>query len=105
MTKHEIFKKLKSLNISKVYVMFSYENKNISIISNIVITVDGRYSVDWNEDVYSDKSYIVKPIFDFDKLDYNYIDGLLTWDAQKEKIIISGERKKINSEKFSQEIE
>ncbi len=105
MNKYEIFKKLKKLHISKVYVMFSYENKEISIISNIVITIDGKYSVDWSEEVYSDKSYIVKPIHDFDKLNCDYIDGLLTWDVQKEKIIISGERKKINSEKFSQEIE
>ena len=104
MNKNEIFEKLELIHVSKVYVMFSYENGEISIISNIVITTDGKYAVDWSDDVYSDKSYIVKPIYEFEKYKEEYIDGLLTWDVCKKKVIISGERKRIEKEKFSQEV-
>lgn len=99
----KVFENLKNLHVSKVYVMFSYE-KEIEIISNIVVMDDNSYSVDWNNEIYEEKSYITKPIFDYNKKDFNYIDGLLTWDVAKEKIIISGERFKIKKEKFSQEI-
>ena len=40
---------------------------------------DQRYSVDWGDDVYDNKSYITKPIFDYNKEKWETIDGLLTW--------------------------
>ena len=69
MTKEEVFEKLEKLKISKVYISFFYEKNEVNIISNIVIMNDEKYYVDWNNEVYSDKSYITKPIFDFDKKD------------------------------------
>lgn len=104
MTKNEIFKRLKSLNVSKIYITFFCEKDNIDIISNIVIMTDGRYSVDWNDDIYKDKSYITEPIFNYDKKDWLNIDGLLTWDVVNKKLIISGEKEKCVKEKFSEEI-
>lgn len=65
---------------------------------------DGRYSVDWNDDIYKDKSYITEPIFNYDKKDWLNIDGLLTWDVINKKLIISGEKEKCVKEKFSEEI-
>ena len=80
------------------------EKDKIDIISNIVIMTDGRYSVDWNDDIYKDKSYITEPIFHYDKKDWVNIDGLLTWDVVNKKLIISGEKEKCLKEKFSEEI-
>ena len=104
MNKQEIFKKLDDLNISKVYISFFYEKNEIDIISNIVIMKDQRYSVDWGDDVYDNKSYITKPIFDYNKEKWETIDGLLTWDVTNKKLIISGKKEKCLEEKFSEEI-
>jgi ABC-type antimicrobial peptide transport system ATPase subunit len=104
LNKHEVFEKLELLNISKVYVSFFYENGKVDIISNMVIMKDGRSSISWDHDVYSDKSYIVKPIFDYEKDDWTIIDGLLTWDIINKKLIISGEKEKSIKHKFSSEL-
>jgi hypothetical protein len=104
MTRSELFKRLNDIHISKVYVMFSYENKEISIISNVIIMQDQSYVVDWGDDVYSDKSYIVEPIYKYDFQNYDSVDGLLTWDVLKNKVIISGEKKIFTLEKFSEEV-
>ena len=104
MNKQEIFKKLNDLNISKVYISFFYEKNEVNIISNMIIMKDERYSVDWGNDVYDDKSYITKPIFDYKKENWDIIDGLLTWDINNKKLIISGKKQKCIEEKFLEEI-
>lgn len=104
MTRQEIFKRLESLNVSKVYITFFYNNNEINIISNIIIMTDGRYSVDWGDEIYSNKSYITDPIFSYDKEDWLTIDGLLIWDIINQKVIISGEKTKCSEEEFSEEI-
>ena len=104
MTKKEVFEKLEDLKVSKVYVSFSYEKSEINIISNIVIMKDGRYTIEWDNEIYSEKSYITKPIFDYEKSDWDIVDGLLVWDVFNKKLIISGEKEKCIKEKFSKEI-
>lgn len=104
MTRTEIFEHLESIHVAKVYIMFSYENNELNIISNIIITTDGKYSVDWSHDVYSDTSYITEPIRNFDKSNCDSMDGLLTWNILNKKVIISGEKFRTTKEKFSEEI-
>ena len=104
MNKQEIFKKLDNLNISKVYISFFYEKNEVNIISNMIIMKDERYSVDWGNDVYDDKSYITQPIFEYEKGNWEIIDGLLTWDVINKKLTISGKKQKCVEEKFSEEI-
>jgi len=104
LTKIEVFEKLNELKVSKVYVSFSYEKGEVNIISNIIIMKDGRYTIEWDNEIYNDKSYITKPIFDYEKYDWDIVDGLLTWDVFNKKLIISGEKEKCIKEKFSKEI-
>jgi len=104
LTKIEVFEKLNELKVSKVYVSFSYEKGEVNIISNIIIMKDGRYTIEWDNEIYNDKSYITKPIFDYEKGNWEIIDGLLTWDVINKKLIISGKKQKCIEEKFSEEI-
>lgn len=104
LTKKEVFEKLVELGISKVYVSFFYEKGTINIISNMVVMKDGRSAINWDHDVYSENSYIVKPIFEYEKENWDIIDGLLTWDVVNKKLIISGEKEKSIKQKFSVEL-
>lgn len=104
MKSKKIFKKLKILNVSKIYISFFYKENNIDIISIITIMKNKKYYLNSDNEIFKHKSYITKPIFDYNKKKLLSIHGLLIWDIVKKEIIISGKKEKLIKKKFCKNI-
>lgn len=104
----DIWSYFDNLNISKIFVMYHAKCKNnkpeIVIDSIIAITKCGNNQISWNNDIYQFESWITKPIFDEHKEFSGKIDGMLTYDNFKKKIILKGNRKYKIQEKFTKDL-
>ena len=105
----DIWSFLESLNISKVFILYKGKCKekelpSIKIDSVIVTTKCGKNEIKWDNELYNNKSFLTKPIYDL-HIDFTgKIDGMLTYDNVKKKSTITGKHKYKITEKFNKEI-
>lgn len=106
----ELWQKLDDLNIAKVFILFTVKKtkKNPELLTNIqsimVTTNCGNNQIDWENDVYSDESYLTKPIqLEFSSLD-GKVDGMLVYNCGTRTVELSGTLTKKIREKFKRNL-
>ena len=110
MKENEIWNYLDSLNVCKVFILFTakYKKKSNSteiIIQSIMATTKcGQNNIDWEEELYKEKSALTKPIYDEYSNFVGKVDGMLTYDNDKKKAILSGKVIKKILENFQKDI-
>ena len=110
MNENEIWNYLNSLNVCKIFILFTAKYKKkisateIIIQSTMVTTKCGKNNIDFSEELYKEKTIFTKPIYEeYEKL-IGKVDGMLTYDNDKKKIILSGKIVKKTFENFQKEI-
>ena len=110
MTENEIWNYLDSINVSKVFILFTakYKKKTNTtelIIQSIMATTKcGKNNIDWEEDLYKEKSILTKPIYDEYQNFIGKADGMLVYDNEKKKAVFSGKIVKKIFENFRKEV-
>lgn len=95
MEQNEIWNYLDSFNVSKVFIGFTVRRKKKTnnteiIIQSIMATTKcGNNNIDWEEDLYKEKSILTKPIYDEYQNFIGKVDGMLIYDNEKKKAVFS----------------
>lgn len=95
MEQNEIWDYLDSFNVNKVFIGFTVRckkktnNTEITIQNVMATTKCGNNNIDWEEDLYKEKSILTKPIYDEYQNFIGKVDGMLIYDNEKKKAVFS----------------
>ena len=105
----DLWQKLDELNVAKVFILFTVKKKRkdlepVTTIQSVMVTTNcGNNQIDWNNEIYSEKSYLTNPIQrDFSNIE-GKVDGMLVYDCKSRKVTLSGTHTKKIREKFKKE--
>jgi len=110
MMENEIWYYLDSLNACKIFILFTAKFKNkakkveIVIQSIMATTKCGGNNIDFQGEIHNEKSFLTKPIYNEYKNLVGKVDGMLTYDNDKKKIMLSGRIEKKIFQNFQKEI-
>ena len=105
----ELWQRLDEINVAKVFILFTVKkgkkdpNPIITIQSVMVTTNCGNNQIDWDNEIYSEKSFLTSPIQrEFSEMDGKF-DGMLVYNCGLKKVTISGTHTRKVREKFKRE--
>ena len=94
-SKEEIWTHMENLNLSRIFIMFSakykkkFEKVEFIIQSIMPLTKCGKNNVDWNDEIFKEKSFLTQPIFDEYEKIHGKVDGMLVWNNETKKVILT----------------
>jgi hypothetical protein len=107
----EVWNLFELVNLSKVYISYSAKRKNpgqlIVNIENIIATCKNNddSKLAWDNEIFKNKSFLTLPIYKEHAELNGKADGLLIYDYNKKKIILSGKYKKKITENYKIEMD
>lgn len=109
-TKEEVWEHMDKLNLSKVFIMFSAKYKKklqkvqFIIQSVMCLTKCDKNNVDWEDEIYKEESFLTKPIYEEYANLNGKADGMLVWNNEMRKVILTSKVTKKLLEQVKKEI-